>query len=67
VQVGPRRDVQLAVAVRGEKRIGTQLTQLTIPVDQGLQNSMVSSERVCRGNGDQRSSPDIHGKKAFDG
>ncbi len=36
VQAGPRREVQLAVAVRGEQRIRTQLTQLTIPVVQGL-------------------------------
>jgi hypothetical protein len=36
VQAGPRREVQLAVAVRGEQRIRSQLTQLTIPVVQGL-------------------------------
>jgi len=39
VQAGPRREVQLAVAVRGEQWIRTQLTQLTIPVVQGLPDS----------------------------
>ena len=49
VQAGPRREVQLAVAVRGEQRIRTQLTQLTIPVVQGLQGYQHSlqMDMVC--------------------
>jgi hypothetical protein len=43
VQAGPHREVQLAVAVRGEQRIRTQLTQLTIPVVQGLNYSVEST------------------------
>jgi hypothetical protein len=50
VQAGPRREVQLAVAVRGEQRIRTQLTQLTIPVVQGrvLVRRMISRSAVYR-------------------
>jgi hypothetical protein len=47
VQAGPRREVQLAVAVRGEQRIRTQLTQLTtIPVVQGLEYKEKERERM---------------------
>jgi hypothetical protein len=48
VQAGPRREVQLAVAVRGEERIRTQLTQLTIPVVQGLNNLMVCTGMLVK-------------------